>query len=282
VTQVTLFANATRCAATTATTSKFTLYSIKNGTLERLFTTGVNFTKFAIFNSSLVSANGKQLQVWNLSDTSLDLLYTNTSTDDLYTNVDISFEGQFVATGNRDKLLLFNFTAVDKLDFLSITPQLKSEFNFFNPKFSPNDTHLITANGALLMHWEYSETVLRIRQSIRAGNNVSTLAVSSSGKYCMCNNKNLVEFYELYKFEFTGNKESSAHPAAQLAYTSDDKYGISADSALSVFNVDYTAANSSDVIKTSTDYYINSENHFGPVYALTVNNGFALSASEGD
>lgn len=87
---------------------------------------GVNFTRFAIYNDSLVSANGKQLQLWNITDSSLDLLYTNTSSDDIYSNVDISPDGHFIITGNRDKLFLFNFTTPSHLDFLNTATQLKS------------------------------------------------------------------------------------------------------------------------------------------------------------
>lgn len=123
---------------------------------------------------------------------------------------------------------------------------------------------------------------MRIRQSVRAGNNVSTLAVSGSGKYCMCNNKNVVEFYEVYKYELIGNKESGVYPANQLVYAAEERYGVLAERALTLVDVDYTAANSSDVVKSSTDYFINSENHFGPVYSLTVSGGYALSCSEGD
>lgn len=49
---------------------------------------------------------------------------------------------------------------------------------------------------------------------------------------------------------------------------------------MSVFMIDYTAANESDVIKTSVDNYLPSPNHYGQVYTVNAGpSGFVVSTS---
>jgi WD40 repeat protein len=156
VTQVELFENETRCAQLNSNPRRLLMHSTKNGSLSKQFEISADFLRFAVSNDSkrLVTVSGNRLQVWNITDNSLDLLFTNTTNDStLYQNVDVSPDGKYVASGNRDKVVLFNVTSPSKLDYLNVANQLKSEQNYFNVKFLPNDTHLATTNGAYLMHW---------------------------------------------------------------------------------------------------------------------------------
>lgn len=284
VKQVTLFANGSRCAQLNSNPNRIVVHSVGNTTLTKQFEQAVDFVHFAISNESqrLYSVSGNKLQIWNITSSGISLLFTNTTNDStLYRGVDASPDGKYVAAGSRDKLVLFNVTAIDKLDYLNVANQLKSTENYFNVKFLPNDTHLVTTNGQYLMHWEYNDTTLRIRANSRLSGPVFTLAVSPSGKYIVCNNKQLLDFYEVFKFELTNQKESTAHFADEIAYTSDNNVSISVfEKALSVFVVDYTASNDSDIIKTSVDDYLPSPNHYGQVYTANFGpSGFLVSTS---
>lgn len=193
VTQVLLFANGTRCAQLNSHPKKLIVHAVTNGTLTKQFEQVVDFLHIAASNDSKLfySVSGNRLQIWNITDSGLSLLYTNTSNDStLYSGVDASPDGKYVACGNRDKMLLFNVSAVNKLDYLNVANQLKSNESHFSVRFLPNDTHLVSLNGQYLMHWEYNDTTLRIRSNAKPQSGpVSILAVSPSGRYIMCNNK---------------------------------------------------------------------------------------------
>lgn len=222
VTQVVLFANGSRCAQLNSNPQRLLVHALSNNTIVKQIEVAVDFNRIAISNDSqrLYSVSGNKLQTWNFTSNGIALLFTNTSTDaTLYRSIDASPDGKYVAVGNRDKLVLFNVTAVDKLDYLNVANQLKSAENYSNIRFLPNDTHLVTTNGQYVMHWEYNDTTLRVRANARLSGPVFTLAVSPNGRYIMCNNKQMLDFYEVVKFELTSNKESEAHFAREVDYT---------------------------------------------------------------
>lgn len=70
---------------------------------------------------------------------------------------------------------------------------------------------------------------------------------------------------------------------AEMKHTADSTYLFAASgNSLTIINVDYTAQNSSECIKSSFEFYQPSNNHFGPVHTISTQKGGLVVSTSSD
>lgn len=156
VVQTTIFSNGTKVLSLTNGSFMLQCHQVSATNLTLLWGVPTDAIRFAVSNDSklLFTVNGKSLQVWSLENGKPIKIFSNDTADAAsYRNLDASPDGKYVAAGNRDRFHLFNLTEDRKLQWLNSANQLKSDQQYFNARFTPNDTHLLTSNGVYLMHW---------------------------------------------------------------------------------------------------------------------------------